>query len=137
MPCPPPERLLLLASLHLSLLPLPLSLSPSRPRWTACPACSASFSAATTSSGKSSRRLTPSSPQDSDGGVFSFQVHSLGSWQGLASKLREEGTQPFAGTHAHAYMGRFAAVCSFWNPQWSNLDVFIVTNQLGYPQSGF
>lgn len=68
MQWPLPERLLIITSLHLSLLPLPLSLSPSRLRWTACPACSASFSAATTSPGKSSYCLTPSSPQGSNGG---------------------------------------------------------------------
>ncbi len=61
MQCPLPEHLLLFTSLHLSLLPLPLSLS--RLSWTACPACSASFSAVTSSPGKSSYRLTPSSPQ--------------------------------------------------------------------------
>lgn len=68
MQCPLPEHLLIFTSLHLSVFPLPLSLY--RLRWTACPCCSASFSAATTSPGKSLYRLTPSSPQDRnrDGG---------------------------------------------------------------------
>ena len=63
MQFPLPDCLLLFTSLHLSLFPLPLSLSPSRLRWTACPACSASFSAATTSPGKRLHCLTPSCPQ--------------------------------------------------------------------------
>lgn len=71
MQCPPHiNLLLLLTSLRFFLSSLPLSFSLTRLRWTACPACSDSFSAATTSPGKSVRRLTPSCPEcrDRDGG---------------------------------------------------------------------
>lgn len=82
MQCPLPARLF--TSLHLSLFPLPVFPSLSSQRWAACPACSVSFSAATTSAGKNSRKLTLSFPQDIVKGCF---LSTLGFLQDQASKL--------------------------------------------------
>lgn len=124
MQCPLSERLRCFTSLHLSLLPL-LSLSPYRLRWTDCPLCSNSSSAATTSPGKSLYLLTPSSPQDSDRGCiccgWTVSVHSLGSGQGLANKLQTESTQICTAPRPR---NRFIVVVIFCNFAKNRMNVF-------------